>query len=135
MRFFGYLLFLIIPFVAKAEIYKWTDSGGKVHYSDKPNNTAGSSRVNVKNTTTPNQNVHNSTKQVKQSEDKPISELSNNNYCDELKNEIEYVQGGGSLVVVDLDENRRARGMSEATQAQRDKNINRMTADYKKYCK
>lgn len=31
------MVLLIIPFVAGAEVYKWTDEFGKVHYSDQPN--------------------------------------------------------------------------------------------------
>ncbi len=33
------LVLLLIPFVAGAEVYKWTDKFGKVHYSDKPHKT------------------------------------------------------------------------------------------------
>ena len=43
------ILCLLLPFMAQAEIYKWTDKYGKVHFSDKP--VAGSQKQHLKNMT------------------------------------------------------------------------------------
>ncbi len=34
------VLLLLAPFVASAQVYKWTDENGKVHYSDQPKTAA-----------------------------------------------------------------------------------------------
>lgn len=41
------LVLLITPMVASAEIYKWTDEAGKVHFSDKPFKGSETVEVNV----------------------------------------------------------------------------------------
>jgi hypothetical protein len=33
------LLFALLPFSAQAEIYKWTDASGRIHFGDKPRDT------------------------------------------------------------------------------------------------
>lgn len=38
---------LVVPGFTAAEVYRWTDEYGRVHYGDKP--TSGSSEINVKN--------------------------------------------------------------------------------------
>ncbi len=43
------ILWLLLPFMAQADIYKWTDKYGKVHFSDKP--VAGSQKQHLKNMT------------------------------------------------------------------------------------
>lgn len=41
------LLFLLLPSLASAEIYKWKDSKGQVHFSDAPVNTNEAEKVSV----------------------------------------------------------------------------------------
>lgn len=40
-------LFLIVPFLSFAEIYKWTDQQGKVHFGDSPENKGNAEIVTV----------------------------------------------------------------------------------------
>lgn len=40
-------LFLIVPFLSFAEIYKWTDQQGKVHFGDSPENKSNVEKVTV----------------------------------------------------------------------------------------
>lgn len=41
------VLLLLVPAVASAEIYRWTDAQGRVHFSEKPGG-AGAEQVEVK---------------------------------------------------------------------------------------
>ncbi|MFZ2542011.1 MAG: DUF4124 domain-containing protein, partial [Gallionella sp.] len=40
-------LFSLLAVSAQAEIYKWVDKDGKVHYGDKPDKNANAQRVQV----------------------------------------------------------------------------------------
>ena len=42
-------LLLILPGIVLAEIYKWTDESGKVHYSDQPHPEGEAETVSVEN--------------------------------------------------------------------------------------
>jgi len=42
------LILLILPFNINADIYKWVDKSGQLHYSDKPSDTASSEKLDIK---------------------------------------------------------------------------------------
>ena len=50
-------LFLTLPVIASAEIYKWTDENGRVHFSDKPvNKSAKEVQLQQQNISTSSEN-------------------------------------------------------------------------------
>jgi glutaredoxin len=46
-RLMCYLL-LLLPMLAAAEIYRWTDAEGRVHFSDEPHDSVPSEQVTVR---------------------------------------------------------------------------------------
>lgn len=42
------LLLVLLPVLVSAEIYRWTDAEGHVHFSDEPHNTMPSEQVSVR---------------------------------------------------------------------------------------
>lgn len=42
------LLLVLLPVLVSAEIYRWTDAEGRVHFSDEPHNTMPSEQVSVR---------------------------------------------------------------------------------------
>ena len=42
------LLLVLLPALVFAEIYRWTDADGRVHFSDEPHNTMPSEQVSVR---------------------------------------------------------------------------------------
>jgi glutaredoxin len=47
-RLTGFLLLVLLPTLVSAEIYRWTDAEGRVHFSDEPHNTMPSEQVSVR---------------------------------------------------------------------------------------
>ena len=47
MKAISTLLLLFLPLAATAEIYKWVDESGRVHYSDKPAKGAKTETLNI----------------------------------------------------------------------------------------
>jgi len=47
MRYVGLVIFLILPAVTLAAVYKWIDDDGNVHYGDKPTASEPSVEVDV----------------------------------------------------------------------------------------
>lgn len=42
------LVLVLLPVLVSAEIYRWTDAEGRVHFSDEPHNTMPSEQVSVR---------------------------------------------------------------------------------------
>ncbi|MCB1836156.1 MAG: glutaredoxin family protein [Alcanivoracaceae bacterium] len=47
-RLTSFLLLVLLPALVSAEIYRWTDAEGRVHFSDEPHNTMPSEQVSVR---------------------------------------------------------------------------------------
>lgn len=43
-----FLLLVVLPALVSAEIYRWTDAEGRVHFSDEPHNTMPSEQVSIR---------------------------------------------------------------------------------------
>jgi len=48
MKHFICCLLLLVPALVAAEIYRWTDAEGRVHFSDEPHDTVPSEQVTVR---------------------------------------------------------------------------------------
>jgi hypothetical protein len=47
-RFIALLASILLPLLCNAEVYKWTDENGTIHYSDMKPNEAPSEKLNIK---------------------------------------------------------------------------------------
>ena len=50
VRLVMFLLLYVTVLVANADVYKWTDADGRVHYSDKPINKSNAKKLNTRQT-------------------------------------------------------------------------------------
>lgn len=91
-----------------AEIYRWTDKDGKVHFSDRPIADESITTLklpknnNIAKTITQNnqwQQNYNKTKQAKaeQAQEKVKQRNKNKAFCDSLKNRLEFFKQGGRI--------------------------------------
>jgi Domain of unknown function (DUF4124) len=131
VRLIGYLAFLFVAINVQAEVYKWKDSEGKVHYSDKPN-SAKSEKIKGKNVK--NEGQPQTTKRDNTHASSNVTVGVNAAYCADLVQRMEYNKKGESLIVVEKQAGTGRLSYREATQDIRKKNLDILQSDFKKYC-
>lgn len=130
---FSVIILFFWSISAHAEIYKSTDSSGKVHYSDKqiPNKSfkiklqTNHSEVQKKNLTEQSRAGQKYKSEIK---DKSLIKYENSEYCAGVKSEMEYNKRGGEIIVVD------GSSFEKATEEHRQRSYKRLENDYKTYC-
>lgn len=130
---FSVIILIVWGISAHAEIYKSTDSNGKVHYSDKqiPNKSfkiklqTNHSEVQKKNLT---EQSRAGQKYKSEMKDKSLIKYESSEYCAGVKSEMEYNKSGGEIIVVD------GSNFEKATDAHRQMSYKHLENDYKTYC-
>ena len=137
------LIFLSIQTSTYADIYKWTDSDGQIHYSDRPQaNDAEKVTIHKNTTTTPRQlKANNESDASNESEETTESKPDNkpkmvevepsrkdkNRLCDEARRDIASINSRGRMREINsngeyvyLSEQQRQQRLSAAKKKQRE---------------
>lgn len=130
MRLMIFLALIFSAHTADAGVYKWVDSSGKVHYSDKPS-SANSERLKGVDVKIEDQS-HAVIRDNTSSSEVIVGE--NAAYCADLVRKIKYNKQGGSMVVVEKQAGTGRLSYREATQDIRKKNLDILQSDFNKYC-
>ena len=109
MRFLSYMVLLFGALTAQAGVYKWVDSEGKVHYSDKPN--SGTKQVQTV-TIKPTVNVNDSA-----AANAKLQELKQRQESDQIRKDVQQKTEKQKAAVEDTE---RARKCLEARSALQD---------------
>jgi len=126
---YALILFTCLSVSAYAEVYKWVDADGKVHYGDRPN-SSGAREIKVETAPSPSagsKDTINNQKAIdswlkareveRQQNKKKQAELRKEQavqkrQCAELRNELSDLERGG-VVWYDLDETGKRRYYSD----------------------
>ncbi|WP_339414207.1 glutaredoxin domain-containing protein [Pseudomonas sp. EA_35y_Pfl2_R5] len=108
MAKFFILLIAALPLVCAAEIYKWTDETGRVHFGDKPQEKDNAELVSVKVNSYESVS-YDSISPVQSVESKRVVMYSASwcGYCKKARNYFQ--QSGISYVEYDIEKDKRAR--------------------------
>jgi len=150
MRYVTLLLFLMLPLVAQAGVYKWIDDNGKVHYGDNP--VASQPNVEVKiddAATIPSfggdddqmsreekrerllQSMQEDRLEKKeQREQQKADKEHNRQKCNRYRDQMRHYERAGALYKLDKNGERAYMSDSERTRATR-----RLQANIRKYCR
>lgn len=139
---YGFILLLLMPALLSADVYKWTDANGKVHYGDRPGshkaqelkiepNPVSTGTTNTSSGDSNRESIDNWLKardeerQIKKKQDAILKKEKalQKKECTRLQNELRDMQKGG-VVWYDLDETGQRRYYS-------DKEIAQQVADLK----
>ena len=103
------LLYALITAPSHAQVYKWTDESGQVHYGDRPDNTqAEQVKIRKNETTTPrakdeekidylkDKNKAESEKAEELKEQK-MTNKEKRKYCNEAKSDLAAIMGRGRM--------------------------------------
>ena len=107
------VLLLLVPALASAEIYRWTDAQGRVHFSEKPGG-AGAEQVEVKpqvveRDTATREREERSQKyfdarrdEKAQAESRAASaRVERNQECNQLRSQLQQISRGGRYFTTD----------------------------------
>lgn len=129
------LALLLLAPLATAQVYKWTDAGGTVHYSQAPpaqgtkfTRVTTTGRVQPLVKPAPRENAEANNEPT--AEQKPVADTPENRskMCEALKANLAALQGSGPVVM-------RTDGKSVALDAaQRKQQIDSTQARYNQYC-
>jgi Domain of unknown function (DUF4124) len=131
VRLIGYLVFLFVAINVHAEVYKWKDSEGKVHYSDKPNSAKSEK---IKGLNVKNEGQSQTTKPDNTQASSNVTVGKNAAYCGDLLRRMEYNKKGGLLIIVEKQAGTGNLSYRQATQDTRKKNLDIIQSELNKYC-
>jgi Domain of unknown function (DUF4124) len=131
VRFISYLVFLFVAINVQAEVYKWKDSEGKVHYSDKPNSTKSEK---IKGANLKNEGQSQTTKRDNTQASSNVTVGENAAYCADLVRQMEHNKKGYSMIVVEKQAGTGKLSYRQATQEIRKMNLDILQSDFNKYC-
>ena len=126
MRIVYYLLLVMLPSMANAEVYKWVDKNGNVHFGDKAGHT-DAVEMNIKGEARPNANNYSGEEGLtreekrqrildamnedrverdKNKEEEKIKKKNKQIRCARLKDKLRSVTGATGVYDLDKDGNR-----------------------------
>jgi len=122
-----------------AQVYKWVDEDGQVHYGDQPDNTqAEQVQIRTNETTTPRaidkqeqefvESINKEkAEQAKELEEQKMTNMENRKYCNEAKSDLAAILGRGRLREINekgeyiyLTEEQRQKRISAARKKQKE---------------
>lgn len=140
-------MLLLLAFDVTAEVYKWTDADGQVHYGDRPHDSSSAEEINVDEETSTGFSLDDGSRSEKrqrlldameedrrekeaQREKNRVEQEKRNRQCIQLKDKLRRVESATGVYNLDKEGKR-----VFLTSDQRKHSEDELRAKIRKYCK